>query len=68
VTFQRAVCHAAKASFLAAALVEAMVCDDPIPDLLDLVLRLDDITSEATSARAELLTSSGTTIAFDREI
>jgi hypothetical protein len=31
------------------------------------VLRLDDITSEAESARAKLLASSGSTIAFDRQ-
>jgi plasmid maintenance system antidote protein VapI len=58
VTFQRALIHAAKASFLAAALVEAMVCEGATPELLDLVLRLNDIIREATSARAELLASS----------
>jgi hypothetical protein len=56
-SLHRALVHAARASFLAAALVEEMVGEDTPPHvevLADLLLRLDDITNEAESARAEL--------------
>jgi hypothetical protein len=51
-TFQRAVAHAAKASFYAAALVDEMMADGPRLD--DLLLRVEDAVLELGSARMEV--------------
>jgi hypothetical protein len=56
-SFDRALLHAARANLSAAALVEEMAGEKAsvqAKNLTDLVLRLDDIISEARLARAEL--------------
>ena len=56
-SLRRALTHAARCSFVAAALVEEMVERDTSPqvnDLGDLLLRLDDVVTEAESARGEI--------------
>jgi hypothetical protein len=56
-SFQRALLHAAKCSFIAAALVDEMV-ERKVPPLVDdlagLLLRLDDVVDEAELARGEI--------------
>jgi hypothetical protein len=56
VSFQRALVHTARCSFVAAALVEEMLGHEPpgVEDLGDALLRLDDLVNEAESARSEL--------------
>jgi hypothetical protein len=56
-SYQGALRHAAKASLTAAALVEEMSAGDPTPrpeDLAALLVRVDDIVSEAEVTRVEL--------------
>jgi hypothetical protein len=57
VSGDRALLHAARVSFSAAALVEEMLSEAGVlhaRDLTDLMLRLDEIIMEARLARAEL--------------
>jgi hypothetical protein len=54
---QRALIHAAKGCFYAAALVDLLLTDDAVTDVEaidDILLRLDDVSGEVESARAEL--------------